>query len=93
MGADGALTTRLVDSVTEDLEVAALAYFDKYLMPSGASTLRFAVLAARDEYRQRVIIKLERVETLYLDELMKTHDAVEGLTAFIEKRQAKWENR
>jgi cyclohexa-1,5-dienecarbonyl-CoA hydratase len=93
MGADEALATGLVDSVTEDPELAALTYFDKYLAPSSASTLRFAVLAARDEYRQRVITKLERVETLYLGELMKTHDAVEGLTAFIEKRQAKWENR
>jgi len=93
MGADEALTNGLVDSVSEDPDVAALAYFDKYLAPNSASTLRFAVLAARNEYRQRVIIKLERVETLYLDELMKTHDAVEGLTAFIEKRQAKWENR
>jgi len=93
MGADEALKSGLVDSVTEDPEAAALAYFDKYLAPSSASTLRFAVLAARDEYRQRIIAKLERVETLYLDELMKTHDAVEGLTAFVEKRQAKWENR
>ena len=25
-------------------------------------------------------------------ELMKTHDALEGLTAFVEKRKAKWEN-
>jgi cyclohexa-1,5-dienecarbonyl-CoA hydratase len=92
MGADEALETGLVDSVTEDPEVTALTYFDKYLAPSSASTLRFAVLAARDEFRQRVIAKLERVETLYLDELMKTHDAVEGLTAFVEKRQAEWKN-
>ena len=93
MGADEALASGLVDSVTDDPEVAALAYFDKYLLPSSASTLRFAVLAAREEYRQRVIAKLERVEILYLEELMKTHDAVEGLTAFVEKRQAEWENR
>ncbi|MCK4509902.1 MAG: cyclohexa-1,5-dienecarbonyl-CoA hydratase [Desulfuromonadales bacterium] len=93
MGAGEALTNGLVESVTEDPEAAALAYFDKYLAPSSASTLRFAVLAARDEYRQRVLAKLERVEKLYLKELMKTHDAVEGLTAFVEKRQATWENR
>jgi len=51
------------------------------------------VLAAREEYRQRVFAKLERVENLYLSRLMETHDAVEGLTAFIEKRPAKWEHR
>jgi len=93
MGAEEALASGLIDSLTEDPEAAALEYFDKYLTPSSASTLRFAVLAAREEYRQRVIAKLKRVETLYLSELMKTHDAVEGLTAFVEKRPAKWENR
>lgn len=93
MGAEEALATGLIDRLADDPEEAALAYFDKHLAPSSASTLRFAVSAARDEYRQRVIAKLERVETLYLAQLMETHDAVEGLTAFLEKRPAKWENR
>ncbi|HEY5673414.1 MAG TPA: cyclohexa-1,5-dienecarbonyl-CoA hydratase [Malonomonas sp.] len=93
MGAEEALATNLIDCLADDPEEAALEYFDKHLAASSASTLRFAVLAARQEYRQRVIAKLERVETLYLAELMKTHDAVEGLTAFLEKRPAKWENR
>ena len=92
MGAEEALATGMVDSLSEDPEAEALAYFDKNLAPHSASTLRFAVLAAREEYRQRVIAKLERVETLYLSELMESHDAVEGLTAFLEKRHAKWEN-
>lgn len=37
--------------------------------------------------------KLDEVEAFYLNELMKTHDANEGLQAFIEKRAPKWENR
>jgi cyclohexa-1,5-dienecarbonyl-CoA hydratase len=93
MAAEEALATGLVDIVSEDPEAAALDYFDQYLASRSASTLRFAVLAARHEYRQRVIAKLERVEALYLSQLMETHDAVEGLTAFLEKRQARWENR
>ena len=32
-------------------------------------------------------------ERLYLDELMQTHDAVEGLQAFIGKRAAQWQHR
>ncbi|PNU19040.1 cyclohexa-1,5-dienecarbonyl-CoA hydratase [Geothermobacter hydrogeniphilus] len=92
MGADEALATGLIDNLSDDPEAAALAYFDKSLAPSSASTLRFAVRAAREEYRRRVTAKLERVETLYLAELMQTHDAVEGLTAFVEKRPASWKN-
>ena len=37
--------------------------------------------------------KLEQVEALYLNELMSTHDAVEGLEAFIAKRKANWLHR
>jgi cyclohexa-1,5-dienecarbonyl-CoA hydratase len=29
---------------------------------------------------------------MYLDELMKTNDAIEGLNAFLEKRKPVWEN-
>lgn len=36
---------------------------------------------------------LKQVENLYLDELMKTHDANEGVNAFIEKRKPEWKNR
>lgn len=36
---------------------------------------------------------LRRVESLYLDELMKTEDAAEGVRAFIEKRKPAWRNR
>ena len=36
---------------------------------------------------------LARAETIYLDELMKTEDAQEGIQAFMEKRQPKWRAR
>ncbi|OGD12042.1 MAG: hypothetical protein A2Y86_00945 [Candidatus Aminicenantes bacterium RBG_13_62_12] len=37
--------------------------------------------------------RLETVNRIYLDELMKTEDAIEGLTAFLEKRKPTWKNR
>ena len=72
---------------------AALAYFEEQLKTKSASSLRFAVKAARIDYVARVKSKLKAVERLYLDELMTTHDAVEGLEAFIAKRPAQWMHR
>lgn len=79
--------------VAADPEAAALAYFTEHLKPKSASSLRFAVRAARCDYAARVHAKIERVERMYLDELMKSHDAVEGLEAFVGKRAAQWQHR
>ncbi len=93
ISAEEAFRIGLVTTVADDPDQAALDYFDQYLAPLSASTLRFAVQAARGELMQRVKAKLARVEKLYLDELMSTHDAVEGLTSFIAKRPAVWLDR
>jgi len=36
---------------------------------------------------------LPELERLYLTELMSTHDAAEGIAAFLEKRAPKWTDR
>jgi len=72
---------------------AALAYFDEHLRPKSTSSLRHAIHAARFDYAARVRSKIAAVERLYLDELMNTHDAVEGLEAFIAKRPAQCTHR
>jgi cyclohexa-1,5-dienecarbonyl-CoA hydratase len=79
--------------VAADPEAAALAYFSEQLKPKSASTLRYAVKAARLDFVARVRAKLARAEQLYLDELMQSHDAVEGLEAFLGKRTAQWQHR
>jgi cyclohexa-1,5-dienecarbonyl-CoA hydratase len=90
---DEAFRIGLVDSISDNPESAALDYFSKHLASKSASSLRFAVKAARQDYYKRVLTKLEEVESLYLENLMSTRDAVEGLEAFIAKRPANWENR
>lgn len=91
--ADEALKAGLVKDVSENGEAAALEYVNEHLDGLSASTLRFAVRAARGPFADAVIADLNRVEDLYLQDLMQSHDAVEGLKAFVEKRQAKWEHR
>jgi cyclohexa-1,5-dienecarbonyl-CoA hydratase len=88
-----ALAIGLVTAVAADPEEAALAYFDRHLAKKSASSLRFAVRAARSDLAARVAAKLAAVEKLYLSELMATHDAVEGLNAFVEKRPTRWKDR
>jgi cyclohexa-1,5-dienecarbonyl-CoA hydratase len=82
----------LLNEVADDPEAAALDYFDRHLAPKSASSLRFATRAARHGTIERVAAKLAALETIYLRELMPTHDAVEGLQAFLEKRPARWKD-
>jgi len=83
----------LATEVAADPEAAAVAWFERNLEAKSASSVRQAVKAARLDYSARIESKLASVERLYLDELMKTHDAVEGLEAFIAKRTVQWMHR
>ncbi len=60
------------------------------LYKQSASSLRFAKKAFRIAQAEEFDDRLAKVERLYLEELMKTKDANEGLQAFIEKRKPKW---
>jgi len=91
--ASEAVSMGLAKETAPDPEAAALGYFNEHLAPKSASSLRYAVKAARGDLIARVRSKVAAVENLYLEELMKTRDAVEGLEAFIAKRPAKWEHR
>ncbi len=88
-----ALAWGLAQSVSDDPEAAALEYFETHLAGKSAAALAFAVQAARGEHAMRVKARLAALETLYLEGLMKTRDATEGLQAFVDKRQPKWEHR
>ncbi len=93
VGGEEALSMGLLNALADDPEAAALMYFDEHLSGLSASSLRYAVRAARAGYAERIKEKLAAAEELYLSGLMSTRDAVEGLEAFIEKRPAKWEHR
>lgn len=88
-----ALGMGLVDALADDPGAAALEYARKHLLPHSASSLRMATRAVRLAFRERFVDQLETLERIYLDELMKTHDANEGINAFIEKRRPNWRNQ
>jgi len=88
-----AATIGLVTAVADDPEGAALTWFAQHLKGKSAAALRHALRAARLDLVERVRQKLARVEALYLEDLMATGDALEGLNAFLARRPPKWEHR
>jgi cyclohexa-1,5-dienecarbonyl-CoA hydratase len=88
-----ALSVGLVNAVADDPEAAALAYFDEHLAPRSAAALACAVAAVRAARLRELRERLAEVERLYLNELMTTRDANEGLAAFLERRAPAWEHR
>ena len=83
----------LVYSVSVDPEKALNEFITNHILPKSAAALQFAVKSARYEMHQSFLKNIEAVEKIYVQELMTTEDAKEGIRAFIEKRPPVWENR
>jgi cyclohexa-1,5-dienecarbonyl-CoA hydratase len=87
------LVNRVVDDGEIDLAVAELAA--DCFAPRSAASLRQATSAYRNacsiRATERISAELQRVERLYLDKLLPTHDGVEGIRAFLDKRDPVWE--
>jgi cyclohexa-1,5-dienecarbonyl-CoA hydratase len=71
---------------------AAAEWFDARLAPHSAIALAHAVAAARITLRAQAEPALDRAERDYLGGLIKTDDAVEGVSAWLEKRAPNWKN-
>lgn len=89
---EDACRTGLADVLTEDPVLAASQYFEEHLSQHSAASLRFAQRALRQSFYQRFFDALQSIEDLYLNELMATADAPEGIAAFLGKRPASWRN-
>lgn len=75
-----------------EFETGANGWLQKIYKQS-SSSLRFAKKAFRLAQAADFEERLANVERLYLEDLMKTSDANEGLNAFVEKRAPKWTGR
>ena len=93
INAEEALQMGLVNRVVkeEDLEKETEEFLKPYLRLS-AEVLRLAKKAITAGLRDDLEPSLHAIEVIYLKELMETHDAHEGLNAFMEKRKPTWKN-
>jgi cyclohexa-1,5-dienecarbonyl-CoA hydratase len=84
--ADEALACGLIQAVTDAPDAWWRALYTERLAPMSASSLRYAERAVRLTLTDQLDTHLPKIERIYLAELMATHDANEGIEAFIERR-------
>jgi cyclohexa-1,5-dienecarbonyl-CoA hydratase len=75
------------------LDGALEKWIGDHLGKLSAEALRQTRRATRHPWRNALGETLDELEKQYLEDLMDTADAVEGLTSFTEKRRAEWQNR
>ena len=75
----------------DQVEAAALELANRMARHS-AVALRNAKKALREGSAPARASALHKAGRIYVDELMKTRDAVEGLKAFTEKRKVEWKH-
>lgn len=73
-----------------DLDAAVDRWYHTHLSARSAAALACAALASRVALRRHVDVVLPELERFYLDTLMNTRDAVEGIAAFLERRPPAW---
>jgi len=77
----------------ESLNKGVNLWIEKYILPKSASSLRFAIKTSRTFFNHIMGKFLPQLESMYVNDLMETEDANEGITAFLKKRKPNWKNK
>ncbi|MEK7729667.1 MAG: enoyl-CoA hydratase-related protein, partial [candidate division KSB1 bacterium] len=83
----------LVHSVSSNPQAELEEFIAKHILPKSATALHFAARASRYEMHQVFLQSIAALEKMYVQELMETADANEGIKAFLEKRKPVWKNQ
>lgn len=75
-----------------DPEEALTGWYRQHLRPLSAFSLRLAAPAGRAALIEALGEPLARIERLYLDSLLTSHDGREGIEAFLARREPHWES-
>ena len=94
LGAEEALRMGIVNVVAPegDLDATVDGFVSEYFVPRSALSLRLATRAIREWSLADTFLRLDEAEELYLEGLLPTHDGIEGIQAFLEKRPPLWTN-
>ena len=85
----------LINDVFEDranMEEEVDKWIGENILGKSASSLRYAVRASRVTFNHMMQKFLPILEDMYLQGLMETEDANEGINSFLEKRKPEWKN-
>jgi cyclohexa-1,5-dienecarbonyl-CoA hydratase len=95
ISADEANSFGLVNEVFDNKEVLDAGvneWIEKNILPKSASSLRYSVGATRIKLNHVLSNFLPQLESMYINQLMETQDANEGIRSFLEKRKPVWKN-
>lgn len=85
------LLNRIFDD-KDALNLGVEEWITKTIVPKSASSLRYANRASRSFFNHIMGKFLPELENMYVNHLMETKDANEGINSFLEKRAPVWEN-
>jgi len=94
LGASDLLTLGLVNRMAAAgaLDATVEDFVTKHVLPKSASSLQMAYQVTRKGIVEHYVRHIGEAERIYLQQLMSTADAVEGIEAFLAKRAPEWKN-